>query len=287
MSHGTSHGTSDLLRALFGTAKPIIAMLHARALPGRPRHVTTRGLKPIKEALARDLDALHRAGVDGLLFCNEADLPYLLATGPETAAAMAALVGELTSELTSKIHVPFGIDIVWDPAASLAVARATGASFVREVFTGVYESDLGLMRPRFGNVKAGQTRIGAEGVKVFANITPEFAGPLGNGTQRTAAQRARGAVALGVDAVLITGPITGLPADMAELRAAKAAVPETPVLASTGVTAGTVSEILNVADGVIVGTHLKRDGVTWNPVDPARAARFMAAATKAREEMVV
>ena len=280
MSHGMSHGTSDLLRALFGTAKPIIAMLHARALPGRPRHVTTRGLKPIKEALARDLDALQRAGVDGLLFCNEADLPYLLATGPETAAAMAALVGELTS----KIHVPFGIDIVWDPAASLAVARATGASFVREVFTGVYESDLGLMRPRFGNVKAGQTRIGAEGVKVFANITPEFASSPG---RRTAAQRARGAVYLGVDAVLITGPITGLPTDMAELRAAKAAVPETPVLASTGVTAGTVSEILNVADGVIVGTHLKRDGVTWNPVDPARAARFMAAATKAREGMVV
>jgi len=30
-----------------------------------------------------------------------------------------------------------------------------------------------------------------------------------------------------------------------------------------------------VADGAIVGTHLKRDGVTWNPVDPERAVRFM------------
>ena len=65
--------------------------------------------------------------MDGLLFCNEADLPYRLQTGPETAAAMAALVGELRS----KIHRPFGIDIVWDPVASLAVARATGAAFVR------------------------------------------------------------------------------------------------------------------------------------------------------------
>ena len=276
MSHGMSHGMSDL----FGTGQPIIAMLHARALPGRPRHVTTQGLKPIKDALSHDLDVLQQAGVDGLLFCNEADLPYLLATGPETAAAMAALVGELSS----KIHVPFGIDIVWDPAASLAVARATGASFVREVFTGVYESDLGLMRPRFGNIKAGQTHIGAEGVKVFANITPEFASPP---RRRTTAQRARSAAYLGVDAVLITGPITGLPTDMAELRAAKAAVPETPVLASTGVTADTVEEILSVADGAIVGTHLKRDGVTWNPVDPARAARFMAAAKTARAGMVV
>ena len=45
-------------------------------------------------------------------------------------------------------------NLVWDPIASLAVARATGASFVREVFTGVFESDLGMMRPDFGAIAA-------------------------------------------------------------------------------------------------------------------------------------
>jgi hypothetical protein len=271
---------SDLLRALFGTGKPVIAMLHAAALPGRPRHDLLAGMRPIVEAVARDLDALQQAGVDGLLFCNEADLPYQLETGPETAAAMAALVGELRQ----KIHVPFGIDIVWDPVASLAVARATGACFVREVFTGVYESDLGIMQPDFGAIGGYRNRIGAESVAIFSNITPEFASPLG---QRSTAERARSAVYLGVDAVLITGPITGLPTDLAELRAAKAAVPDSPVLASTGVTADTVREVLAVADGAIVGTHLKRDGVTWNPVDPLRAAAFVAAAHRARSEMAV
>jgi membrane complex biogenesis BtpA family protein len=261
-----------LLHNLFGTGKPIIAMLHARALPGRPRHDAPAGMKPILDALARDLDTLQAAGVDGLLFCNEADLPYRLQTGPETAAAMAALVGELNQE----IHVPFGIDIVWDPVASLAVARATGACFVREVFTGVYESDLGLMRPGIG--------AGAEDVAVFANVTPEFASPLGH---RTTAERARGAVFLGVDAILITGPITGLPTSIEELQTVKAAVPGTAVLASTGVTAGTIKRTLNTADGAIVGTHLKHDGVTWNPVDPVRAAAFMAAATRAKAEMAV
>ena len=161
-----------LLQNLFGTPKPVIAMLHARALPGRPRHDAAAGMKPILDALARDLDALQAAGVDGLLFCNEADLPYRLETGPETAAAMAALVGELSQE----IHVPFGIDIVWDPVASLAVARAAGACFVREVFTGVYESDLGLMRPA--------TEANQQDVAVFANITPEFASPLGHRDHR-------------------------------------------------------------------------------------------------------
>jgi membrane complex biogenesis BtpA family protein len=259
------------MRDLFGTEKPVIAMLHARALPGRPRHDAAPGLEPVTEALAADLDALQRAGVDGLLFCNEADLPYQLQAGPEIAAAMAALVGGLRS----RIGVPFGIDIVWDPVASLAVARATGASFVREVFTGVYESDLGVMQPR------SEKR---ETISIFANITPEFASPLG---RRTTEQRARGAVCLGVDAVLVTGPITGLPTDLAELAAVKAAVPGTPVLASTGVTADTVRQMLEIADGVIVGTHLKYDGVTWNPVDPARAVTFMDRAKRAREEMAV
>lgn len=275
---------SDLLRALFGTGQPIIAMLHARALPGRPRHDTGEGMRPILEALARDLDVLQRAGVDGLLFCNEADLPYRLATGPETAAAMAALIGELAA----MIKRPFGVDLVWDPVASLAVARATGACFVREVFTGVSESDLGIMRPDLGALAGYRTGLGAEHTAVFANITPEFASPLGHRKSRSTAGRARAAASLGVDAVLLTGPITGLPTDMAELRAVKAAVPrQTPVLASTGVTADTVQEVLAIADGAIVGTHLKYDGVTWNPVDPERAAAFMAAATRARKEMAV
>jgi membrane complex biogenesis BtpA family protein len=263
---------TPLLNNLFGTPKPVIAMMHAGALPGRPRHDPTQNLKPILDALARDLDALQTAGVDGLLFCNEADLPYRLRTGPETAAAMAALVGELGQE----IHVPFGIDIVWDPVASLAVARATGACFVREVFTGVYESDLGLMKPA--------TEANQQDVAVFANITPEFASPLGH---RATKERARGAAFLGVDAILITGPITGLPTSLEELRTVKAAVPGIPVLASTGVTVGTIKRTLETADGAIVGTHLKHDGVTWNPVDPVRAAAFMAAAHSARSEMAV
>ena len=44
-----------------------------------------------------------------------------------------------------------------------------------------------------------------------------------------------------------------------------------------------MDEILAVADGLFVGTSLKRDGITWNPVDPERAERFMSAVGRARE----
>jgi uncharacterized protein len=268
-----------LLRQLFGVSKPVIAMVHLRALPGRPRHDRAGGMRPVVDAVRRDLRALQDAGVDGLLFCNEADLPYQLGVGPEAVAAMAAVIGAVRAEISR----PFGVNLVWDPVASLAVARATGASFVREVFTGAYESDLGVMRPDFGAIGAYRSAIGAQQVAIFANITPEFASSLGG---RTIAQRARSAAYLGVDALLISGAITGEPTDLAQLRAAKAAVTAAPVLANTGVTADTVGDVLAVADGAIVGTALKAGGVTWNEVDPERAAAFMAAARRARKDAV-
>ena len=49
----------------------------------------------------------------------------------------------------------------------------------------------------------------------------------------------------------------------------------TRIMPNTGVRLDTVADILAVADGVVIGTHLKRDGDTWNPVDPERVQRFM------------
>jgi uncharacterized protein len=267
---------TSLLHDLFGVSKPIIAMVHLRALPGRPQHDRAAGLKAIIDSAARDVQALQEGGVDGLLFCNEADLPYQLTVGPAAVAAMAAVIAELKRE----ISLPFGVNLVWDPIASLAVARATGASFIREVFTGVYESDLGVMRPDFGAIGAYRADIGAESVALFANITPEFASSVGH---RTLEERARSAIYLGVDALLVSGAITGEPTDLKQLCQVKAAVPGTAVLANTGVTAETVGDVLDRADGAIVGTALKTDGITWNPVDAARAAQFMTAARRARQ----
>ena len=105
----------------FGTPKPVIAMLHFPALPGRPQHDRARGRAHLLEVVGRDLEVLQTAGVDGVLFCNEADIPYQLAVGVEIPAAMAAIIGELRST----IRIPFGVNILWDAKASLALARAT------------------------------------------------------------------------------------------------------------------------------------------------------------------
>ena len=134
--------------------------------------------------------------------------------------------------------------------------------------------------PDFGSIAAYREQIGAGSVAMFSNITPEFASSLGS---RSIAMRARSAEYLGVDAILISGQITGTATHVEALSEAKQAVPNLPVLANTGVREETVDEILAIADGVLVGTSLKHGGITWNPVDPERAGRFMHAVQRARE----
>ena len=270
----------DALERIFQTPKPVIAMLHFPGLPGRPHHDVTAGPARFVESLGRDLAILQEAGVDGVLFCNEADYPYQLRVGPEIPAAMAAAIGLLRSE----VKVPFGVNILWDAIASLALARATGARFIREVLTGVYESDLGMIDPRIGEIAGYRTMIGATDVALFDNIQPEFASAIG---ARGVAERAKGAAFLGMDAILISGPAAGVQFEMTDLRAAKEAAPSTPVIANTGVRADRVAEIFAVADGAIVGTSLKVDGITWNPVDRDRAMRLMDAVRAFRARPVL
>jgi uncharacterized protein len=268
----------SILEKLFGRSKPVIAMMHLLPLPGRPLYDSRGGMAAVVEALRRDLDILQESGVDGLLFCNEGDRPYPLHTDRAPIAAMAAAIGELRPH----IRVPYGVDLLWDPMAALAVAQAVRASFVREVFTGVYDSDMGLWQPDAAAALDYRHHLGAADVRLFFNIEPEFARPV--------AQRSIGALARSVvvsslaDAILISGAMAGAEADLNHISEAKSAVPSTPVLANTGVRIETVRVTLAVADGVIVGTGLKRDGYTWNPVDPERVQRFMDEVHVAREQ---
>lgn len=264
------------LEQVFGAKKPIIAMAHLPPLPGAPLYDAAGGMDAIVEGVAFDLEALQGAGVDCIMFGNEGDRPYLLEASPESLAAMTAAVATLRGEL----RVPFGVDYLWDPVATVALAVATGAAFAREIFTGVYDSDMGLWRPDAAKALRLRHDLGRDDLRLLFNVNAEFAAPLG---ARPIAARATSAVFSSLaDVVLVSGPMTGQPVDQSDLRQVKEAVGEVPVFANTGCTRDNIADILAVADGAIVGTHFKRDGDTWNPVDPERVQRFMEVVTALR-----
>jgi membrane complex biogenesis BtpA family protein len=260
---------------VFGRAKPVIAMVHLGAMPGTPLYDAAGGVAAILAAARADLDALQAAGVDAVMFGNENDRPYELKVDPATTATMAHVIGRLRDRIT----VPFGVNVLWDPMATMALAAATGAAFVREIFTGAYASDMGLWSPDAGAARRYGARLGIAPAMLY-NVSAEFAGSL---DPRPLPDRARSAVFSSIpDAVLVSGAITGEAARMEDLEAVKRVLPTTPVLANTGVKHATVADVLRIADGCIVGSALKVGGDTWAPVDPDRAAEFMARARAAR-----
>jgi uncharacterized protein len=263
----------NVFEELFGKPKAIIAMAHFPPMPGQPLHDARGGIPAMRDAVAADLAVLARSGIDAVIFCNEGDRPYTTTAGPEVPAVMASVIAELKGELP----IPFGVDILWDPRAAIGLAHAVGASFVREVFSGVYAGDFGVWNTDPAASLGYRRQIGADRVKLFFNITAEFAAPL--------APRDIGLVARSVvfsslaDAVCVSGVVTGTGVEAGDLELAKRAVGDgIAVIANTGVTPDTVAEMLRVADGCIVGTSLKREGDTWNAVDPERVERLVAAA---------
>jgi uncharacterized protein len=262
----------DRFRKLFPTGKPLIAMAHLPPLPGTPLYDADAGMAGAVEAVRADLRILLDGGFDAVMFCNEGDRPYALNAGYEGVAALTRVVAEVAPH-----DRPFGVDFLWDPRAALAVAAVTGAAFMREVITGVYESDMGMWNTDAAGLLRERRRLDADDVAVFMNVTPEFASPIG---RRSVREVARSAVVSSLaDAILVSGPMAGAEPTIAALREAKEAVgDDAPVLVNTGAKAGNIADFLEVADGAIVGSDLKRDGYTWNPVDPDRVKRFLEAA---------
>ncbi|UCF90445.1 MAG: BtpA/SgcQ family protein [Desulfobacterales bacterium] len=261
--------TRSWIEEVFGCRKPIIAMCHLNALPGDPSFDKAQGMQGVVEWARKDLLALQQGGVDAVMFSNEFSLPYLTRVETVTVAAMARVIGELLPD----IGVPFGVNVLWDPAASLDLAAATGARFVREVFSGVYASDFGLWNTRCGAVVRHQHGIGAENVKLLFNIVPEAARYLAD---RDIVDIARSTVFNNrPDGLCVSGLTAGVQTDRNILQNVKDAVPDTPVFANTGVRLENVDEQLGIADGAVVGTTFKYDGVFANHVDHKRVKAFM------------
>ena len=267
------------LKEVIGTEKAIIAMCHLQALPGDPGYDRAKGMSWVVDKAREDFLALQEGGVDAVMFSNEFSLPYLTDVRKETVAAMGRIIGELMSE----IKIPFGVNALWDGSASLDLAAATGAKFVREIFTGVYASDFGLWNTNYGEVARHREAIGAGEVRLLFNIVPEAARYL---AQRDIAQIARTTVFnCKADALCVSGLTAGAETDSQVLAAVKQTVPDTVVIANTGCRADNIAKQLTIADGAVVGTTFKYDGVFENQVDKERVLRFMDVVRKFRESL--
>ncbi|MBX3396837.1 MAG: BtpA/SgcQ family protein [Phycisphaerae bacterium] len=251
----------------------LIAMIHVGALPGTPRS-RKRVAELCRDAVSEGL-LLAKAGVDAIILENMHDVPYLnRCVGPEVVAAMTAVCAAVrgTTDLPLGVQVLAGAN-----RESISVATAAGLQFVRcEGFVFSHVADEGLMADAdAGPLLRFRRAVSAEDVAVIVDIKKKHSAHAITADIEIA-ETARAAVYCGAQGVIVTGGATGHAARVADVAAAADSIDE-PVFVGSGVTPDNVRDYADLADGLIVGSYLKRDGCWENPPDPKRVRAMVRA----------
>jgi membrane complex biogenesis BtpA family protein len=248
----------------------LIGMVHLPPLPGSPGSVGNTFDKIIRTAVSEAI-MLAKAGFDAVIVENFGDMPFAATrVPPETVAAMAVVVDHVVRDA----GIPVGVNVLRnDPFAGLAVASVTGAAFIRvNVLSGIYATDQGLITGEAHELLRRRAAI-SPGVRIAADVHVKHAVPVSQPDIALAAEET--AHRAGADMLIVSGAGTGKPTDLAAVRRVKDAVRDKPVWIGSGVTAETVREFLDIADGVIVGTALKKNGRTSAALDGRRIGEFI------------
>ncbi|MBO9997815.1 MAG: BtpA/SgcQ family protein [Cyanobacteria bacterium SID2] len=257
---------------IFKTPNPIIGVVHLLPLPSSPRWGGS--LKAAIERAEREAVALAAGGVDGILVENFFDAPFTNAqVDPAVVSAMTVIIERLMGLVT----VPMGINVLRNDArSSLAIATCVGAKFIRvNVLTGVTVTDQGIIEGQAHHLMRYRRELGSD-VKIFADVLVKHGHPLGNPnltlTVRETLERGL------ADGAILSGMATGTPPSIEDLDLAKRAAGDKPIFIGSGATWENIPQLMQVADGVIVSSSLKRHGNIEEPIDPIRVGQFVEAA---------
>ena len=268
------------LEHLFGRRRGVvIGVVHLLPLPGAPEH-DGGSIDAVYDRATQDAEAYAQGGVDGLIVENHGDIPFSKPDriGPETAACMAMA----TERVVRAAGLPVGINVLANAAeVALAVAVAAKVGFVRvNQWANAYVANEGIIEGPAAQALRYRKTLGAGEIRIFADSHVKHGAHAITG-DRSVAELTRDLEWSGADVVIATGQRTGDAAGEAELAEIGAAT-SLPVLTGSGATAANIGTILQNAQGAIVASSLKRDGVWWNEVQVARVRALMEAAKEQR-----
>ena len=256
---------------------PVVGMVHLPALPGAPRF--DGDFEAVRESALRDARRLEAGGVDALMLENFGDAPFYPDDVPKHVVASMTRVA---TEIRAAVSLPLGVNVLRNDAeAALSVAAAADADFVRvNVHVGARVTDQGVVEGTAHETMRLRDRLNSD-VAVLADLDVKHSAPLAErplDAEAVAEPVERGLA----DGVIVSGVGTGHSVDADALQAVAAARDaadlDAPVFVGSGTTRENVADLLDTADGVIVGTALKEGDETTNPVDEERVSDLVAAA---------
>lgn len=268
----------SMLEKIFKTKIPVIGVVHLQPLPGAPRY-EEMPIKEIARLAVEEAKAMAENGINGLIVENFRDMMFKKRVGPETVAPMTYIA----NEVKNAVSVPIGLCVLQsDPISGIAISKTIGADFIRvPYYTETYIVDAGLMESVAADVLRYRKFIGASNVKIFADVHIKHGYSL---SVRPIEESAEDAVERGLaDAIIVTGKKTGGKTDPSDVKRVREYLPEVPLIVGSGVSASNIEEYFPaLADSIIVGTSLKKDGKTEEKIDPQRVKDFIKVVEKCR-----
>jgi membrane complex biogenesis BtpA family protein len=265
------------MNPLFSRTKPVIGVIHVGALPGTPRSSQT--VSELIAAAKQEARIYNECGVDGVIIENMHDVPYLRGeVGPEIVAAMTAIAIEVKSECA----LPLGIQILAGAnIEAMAVAHAAGLDFIRaEGYAYAHVADEGLIQSSAAKLLRYRKLIGAVNVQVWADVKKKHAAHAIT-ADVSLSETAETVEFMGADCVIVTGSATGKPPRVSDVQEAKHHC-RLPVFLGSGIKEQNIAEFYDSADGFIIGSAFKVDGLWSNTIDPARVASFLQTAHRVK-----
>lgn len=245
--------------------KRLIGVVHLQPLPGAPRFAGS--IEGVCVAAVADAQAYEEGGADALMLENFGDLPFTRErVASETVAGMAVAARAIRE---AGVTLPLGFNVLRnDVSSALGIAAACGGGFVRvNVHTGAVEADQGIIQGEAHATLRKRSTLCPE-VKIWADVLVKHAVPIGDlGIEEAARDTFHRGLA---DALIVSGVATGAAADRDDLRRVKDACPKAPLLVGSGVNLENAGQMLEYAEGLIVASSLKADGVLGNAVDVRR-----------------
>ena len=257
----------NALTKLFNSLKPLIGTIHCSAFPGSPRY-QGETMKAIIQHAVEEGCAYAEGGMNGIIVENSWDLPFLRPEDIwyETVATMS-VVADSVREATS---VPIGINVLANGGeAAIAVAKASRASFIRvNQWVNAYVSNEGIVQGDSARILRYRSMLQARDVAIFADVHVKH-GAHAIVADRPVEEQARDVEFFDADVAIATGSHTGDATPIEEIENIRRGT-SLPVLIGSGLSVGNAFDLMEKADGAIVGTSLKENGEWWGRVSVDR-----------------
>lgn len=254
--------------------RPIYAMAQPIALPGSCCY-RGESIDYISDRLLQELSLLEQAGIDGVILQNFSDNPIKQQSSPEVIGFLTRIACDIKKEYPNLV---LGILVCWDGLASLMVAEAAGADFIRveHVYCGAEMTHAGIIEGQCAEIQALKYKLRSS-MPIYADVFEPHAVPI---FPHTIEDAAYDTIVSGLaDGLYLCGKTAE--ESINYVQRVRAVLPSTRIICGGGSNADNVGRLLKEFDGVCIGTWIK-NGNLRNPVDLERLARYMDAVNAAR-----